>query len=57
MKPHLGHKPKLIGRWLICAVCQMTKRKRGWWKPCPGTASAKLYPVECDDDSWKRRAP
>ena len=36
----LGHKPEQVGFWVICAVCKMTKRKRGWWKPCPGQVRA-----------------
>ena len=36
----LGHKPEQVGFWVICAVCKMTKRKRGWWKPCAGQVRA-----------------
>jgi hypothetical protein len=32
----MGHTPKKIGLWIVCEVCEMTKRKSGWWKPCPG---------------------
>ena len=36
----IGHKPEQRGRWVVCAVCKMTKRKRGWWKPCAGQVRA-----------------
>ena len=38
-----GHKPKQVGKWKVCEVCGMTKRKAGWWKPCPGPPPVKRY--------------
>jgi|WetSurMetagenome_2_1015567.scaffolds.fasta_scaffold293424_3 hypothetical protein len=42
----LLHKPIQVGRWTICSICTMVKRKNGWWKPCPGPKPVKRYMAE-----------
>ena len=33
-KKERGHVVKIVGRWIVCAKCGDTKRKRGWWRDC-----------------------
>ena len=42
-KDEMGHTPTKNGLWIVCNDCHMTKRRAGWWKPCPGPQPSRKY--------------